>query len=204
MPLKFWVGAVVVLSSLLYVAVAVNKKEGLTKDERVLKQGKIVWEGKLYSITSEIEECLRILSDHGSDINNQAIFTDNLNDESYWVQELAKAREQLDKLIETISNKEQTQRIEALAAQIKDWDKRDDKTGDSYIYPWSDIALSLLKYPEPVEFDYDRCPECGDSRVKLYFKSPDWTWKRMCGRSADMIICSHCKRQVMLKLRTTN
>lgn len=135
------VGAIVLLGMCVYQIYRNNK------DERVLKQGKILCEGKISPITS---------------------------------------------------------RIEALAAQIKDWDKRDDETGDSYIYPWSDIALSLLKYPEHVEFDYDRCPECGDSRVKLYFKSPDWTWKRMCGRSADMIICSHCKRQVMLKLRTMN
>lgn len=33
MPLKFWMGAVVVLSSLLYVAVAINNKEERTIEE---------------------------------------------------------------------------------------------------------------------------------------------------------------------------
>lgn len=97
-----------------------------------------------------------------------------------------------------------TSRIEALAAQIKDWEKMDDDTGDSYIYPWKDLALSLLKYPEHVEFDYDLCPECGNGRIKLFFCSPKWTWAHLCGRSADMIICPHCKRQVMLRMGIMN
>lgn len=132
-------------------------------------------------------------------IDNIADSMNHLNDESYWIQELDKARSQLDKLIEAISDKERNQRIEVLAANIKDWRKRDDETGDSYIFPWKDLALSLLKYPEHVEFDYDICPECGNGRVKLFFCSPKWTWKMMFGRSADMIICPYCKRQVMLR-----
>lgn len=39
----------------------------IEEDKRILKRGKIVWEEKLYPITSRIEECLRNLnlSNHG-------------------------------------------------------------------------------------------------------------------------------------------
>lgn len=62
-------------------------------------------------------------------------------------------------------------------------------------YPWKDVALSMLRFPDKVTFDYDRCPDCGHSRIRIYFHSPEWTWAMMCGVGGDMIICPECKIQ---------
>lgn len=62
-------------------------------------------------------------------------------------------------------------------------------------YPWKDVALSMLRFPDKVTLDYDRCPDCGHSRIRIYFYSPKCTWAMMCGVGGDMIICPECKIQ---------
>lgn len=62
-------------------------------------------------------------------------------------------------------------------------------------YPWKHVALSMLRFPERITLDYDRCPDCGHSRIRIYFHSPEWTWAMMCGVGSDMIICPECKIQ---------
>ncbi len=62
-------------------------------------------------------------------------------------------------------------------------------------YPWKDVALSMLRFPDKVTFDYDRCPDCGHSRIRIFFYSPKFTWAMMCGVGGDMIICPECKIQ---------
>lgn len=66
-------------------------------------------------------------------------------------------------------------------------------------YPWSDIALSMLEHPGSVKFDYDKCPYCGHSRIRLLFSSPKWTWLNLMGISGWISICMNCKRQGELK-----
>lgn len=65
----------------------------------------------------------------------------------------------------------------------------------SHQYPWKHVALSMLKYPERITLDYDCCPDCGHSRIRIYFYSPEWTWAKMCGVGGYMIICPECKIQ---------
>lgn len=62
-------------------------------------------------------------------------------------------------------------------------------------YPWKHVALSMLRFPDKVTLDYDRCPDCGHSRIRIYFYSPKCTWAMMCGVGGDMIICTECKIQ---------
>lgn len=62
-------------------------------------------------------------------------------------------------------------------------------------YPWKHVALSMLRFPDKVIFDYDRCPDCGHSRIRIYFHSPECTWAMMCGVGGDMVICPECKIQ---------
>ena len=71
-------------------------------------------------------------------------------------------------------------------------------------YPWSDIALSMLKHPKSVKFDYDKCQYCGDSRIGLLFSSPKWTWNNLLGKSGWISICMNCKRQSELKIWLRN
>ena len=65
-------------------------------------------------------------------------------------------------------------------------------------YPWKHVALSMLRFPERVTFDYDCCPDCGHSRIRIYFHSPKWTWAMMCGKAGEMAICPYCKTQSAL------
>lgn len=97
---------------------------------------------------------------------------------------------------DTIRLIERNQRIEDLVHQIKDWERsNEDNNIDHETFPWLDVALSLLKYPEFVKFDYDKCSVCGYEKVKLHFRSPDWTWSKMMGQAGIMVICPYCKRQ---------
>ncbi len=178
-------------------------REMIEKDKEFLERGKIVWEDKLMPVCCEIKECLANLNTGGISCNNG---DDSLkNRELYWTQKLEIAREKLDCLIEIISDREKTKRIEELATQIKEWKKDcEDREEDHQTFPWSDIALSLLKYPEHVKFDFDKCPDCGGERIKLFFRLPDWTWALMCGRSGEMVICPHCKRQASFRCNRMN
>ena len=39
------------------------------------------------------------------------------------------------------------------------------------------------------------CPFCWHKKKRIYFTSPDWTWRELCGRNGELIICEHCKIQ---------
>lgn len=57
------------------------------------------------------------------------------------------------------------------------------------ISPWDDIAYSMLMNCELVKFDFDKCPNCGRSRIQLYYQSLESEQK--CGY---IQICPFCKR----------
>lgn len=102
-------------------------------------------------------------------------------------------------------NLKASHRIESLAAEIMNWKESDSKENStSQTFPWEDVALSLLRYPEDVKFEYDTCPDCGNERIELYFHSPQWTWVRMCGQAGDMVICPHCKHQASFECNAMN
>lgn len=115
------------------------------------------------------------------------------------LRELDWAAKELTDLIEVISNKD---RIEALANEIKTW--KNPETWFSGRYPWKDVALSMLKHPESITFDYKHCPDCGQARVKIYFSSPQTTWATNCGVGGPMVICPHCRKQVDFKVHVIN
>lgn len=71
-------------------------------------------------------------------------------------------------------------------------------------YSWNNVALSMLRFPEKVKFDYDRCPRCGHSRLRIHFHSPRWTWAMMCGVAGDMVICPECKIQAAFHVTMRN
>ena len=161
-------------------------------DNQLLSIGKIVWEAKILPIANEIEECKKQLSI--SDITLQ-FYSEEHPDFSIekhkadFEERLIRARTELAKLIASISDKEVNDRIEALANEIKDWEKQETQ------FSWKDVALSMLRFPDKVTLDYDRCPDCGHSRIRIYFHSPKWTWAMMCGKAGEMAICPSCKTQ---------
>ena len=48
------------------------------------------------------------------------------------------------------------------------------------------------------------CPECGEKCIGLYFLSPPWTWKALCGRGGHMVICPNCPKMVEFGLTIMN
>ena len=71
-------------------------------------------------------------------------------------------------------------------------------------YPWEHVALSMLRFPDKVIFNYDRCPDCGHSRICIFFYSPECTWAMMCGVGGNMVICHECKIQAEFKVTIRN
>ena len=53
-------------------------------------------------------------------------------------------------------------------------------------FPWSDIAYSMMKSPENTCLDYDTCPKCGKTRIKLRFETFD---ERVISASGDILVC---------------
>ena len=58
--------------------------------------------------------------------------------------------------------------------------------------------------PEKVFLSDNTCPDCGEKLIQVYFRSPDWTWKDLCGRAGDMLICPKCHAQQDFRLTIMN
>lgn len=72
------------------------------------------------------------------------------------------------------------------------------------IYPWEDVLESMKARPEKVFLSDNSCPDCGEKLIQVYFRSPDWTWKDLCGRAGDMLICPKCHAQQDFRLTIMN
>lgn len=165
------------------------------QDNQFLSKGKIDWETKILPIANEIAECekqlaisdvaLKLYSEEHPEFSIEKHKAD-------FGERLVRARAELANLIASISDKGLNDRIEALANEIKNWEKQEGQ------FSWKDVALSILELPERITFDYDRCPDCGHARIRIYFHSPKWTWAFMCGKAGDMTICPSCKTQSAL------
>lgn len=106
------------------------------------------------------------------------------------------------RLLPLAMDRNQRRRIEALAAEVKDWKNDDGWRSDNL--PWRDIALSLLRYPGKVTFDCDSCDKCGHRCVKLYFRSCELSWMHMCGCAGPMTICPNCRTQPSFQVTSLN
>lgn len=193
-------------------------KKMVEQDNQLLSIGKIDWELKLINIVEQLIKCYTNLSrceDSSDDFYDYSYMyqTDSqileelgtleysLNEEiqesrkqviaiKIWnLKNLMKVRKSLSELTKNIAHTQHNNAVEALANEIKDWKKQDKQ------FSWKDVALSMLRFPERITFDYDRCPHCGHSRIRIYFHSPECTWAMMCGVGGDMIICPECKIQ---------
>lgn len=71
-------------------------------------------------------------------------------------------------------------------------------------FPWNDVLASMYINPVKVKITEIVCPNCGEKLVELYFSSPAWTWRELCGRGGHMTICPNCPRQVEFKLEIMN
>lgn len=77
-------------------------------------------------------------------------------------------------------------------------------------FPWEDVdasrqnkALQRRHVKKRARADYAaqtpacaRCATPSDRLTWIYFESPEWTWKHLCGRAGWMVVCDRCRRQV--------
>ena len=89
--------------------------------------------------------------------------------------------------------------IETLIEELRNSEKPEE-----VYYPWEDVFASMMKSPEKVSLSSETCPDCGERLIQLYFSSPDWTWRELCGRAGDMLICPKCHEQKEFFLRIMN
>ena len=69
-------------------------------------------------------------------------------------------------------------------------------------FKWKDVLDSMRKHP--VEATDVVCPVCGEKCVEIYFSSPKWTWKNLCGCAGTMVLCTQCPRQVNFNMEIMN
>lgn len=175
----------------------------MKEDERILSEGKITWGSRFDALNREVERYRQLASlpedfyDTEEKLKNPNYKKNGTRE--YWAEQQKEAEKALSQFMVASSNID-SEAIEKIANEIKTWDKTWDE--DEFEFnpfdhslPWKDIALSMLTYPQPVELQYDRCPKCGNRRVKLYFNSPSWTWAHLCGRAGEMKICLECREQ---------
>jgi hypothetical protein len=79
-----------------------------------------------------------------------------------------------------------------------------------HTFPWEDVhasrrdaELQAAHQPEEARARYipeaTPCPECNTPPARLtwiYFRSPDETWRMLCGTAGWLTICDWCERQV--------
>lgn len=164
-------------------------RELAEQDNLFLANGKADWESRILILANDIIYCQNRLYATVPEIETEQAHEIPLEEYiKYYAKQLSNAKEQLLRL----TDKAIIDKIESLANNIKDW-KEHEQTKEEY--PWKHVALSMLRFPDKVIFNYDRCPDCGHSRISVYFNSPKCTWAMMCGVGGDMIICPKCKIQ---------
>ena len=68
----------------------------------------------------------------------------------------------------------------------------------SAIFPWDDVNTCMEK-KIPARHNHLSCPFCGkasENLVWIDFRSPSWTWRKLCGRGGPLSICPECHCQV--------
>ncbi len=71
-------------------------------------------------------------------------------------------------------------------------------------YPWEDVTASMLYNTDSITYIDKTCRVCGDQLIKIKFKSPSWTWRQLCGRAGEMILCVECPCQIKFRLTIMN
>lgn len=61
---------------------------------------------------------------------------------------------------------------------------------------WDDILPSMYTMPDKVYVSDHVCPDCGEKCIQLFFSTPPWTWKALCGRGGIMVICPNCPKMI--------
>ena len=85
------------------------------------------------------------------------------------------------------------------------------------MFPWDDVDAARKDARLQSEHDAEgarrhygsrvTCPKCSrseDELVWFYFRSPEWTWKTLCGRAGWLAVCDPCQTQVDFVIEIMN
>ena len=78
--------------------------------------------------------------------------------------------------------------------------------GESDIFPWNDVEACMDKLID-VRSNCIPCPICGkpsEDLLWIHFRSPLWTWKRLCGCEGALSICPDCHWQIEFLCESMN
>ena len=78
-------------------------------------------------------------------------------------------------------------------------ENRVDRVCDSspLIYPWNEVYDFMTKYKDWVIGESRiRCNHCLKKTMLIYYITPDYTWRRRCGRAGYFLVCPHCLNQL--------
>jgi hypothetical protein len=68
------------------------------------------------------------------------------------------------------------------------------------IFPFDDVMACIEQKIDEKQFaNHKSCPKCETQSENLYwinFKSPEWTWQKLCGRAGYLSLCPKCGIQV--------
>lgn len=78
------------------------------------------------------------------------------------------------------------------------------ETAEKVYFPWHDVLDSMREHHDKVRPSNSSCPTCGGKCTEMYFSSPAWTWRHLCGRAGTMVLCCHCPQQVTFSLEILN
>jgi hypothetical protein len=85
------------------------------------------------------------------------------------------------------------------------------------MFPWDDVDAARNDAGLQAEHDSEgahrhygsrvTCPKCSrseDELVWFYFRSPEWTWKNLCGRAGWLAVCDPCRTQAAFFIEIMN
>ena len=75
-------------------------------------------------------------------------------------------------------------------------------------YPWDDVVACKERIIEEGDsillpslfIKSNRCYKCLRKTFWVNFRSPSWTWQKLCGRAGFLEICPHCVAQIHFEL----
>jgi hypothetical protein len=104
----------------------------------------------------------------------------------------------------------EARRWRTMAEGIFPWDEVEASRADSELqrvapveYP-GPAFLQVRPFERPAHLESKTCPSCHAPLTWIYFRSPGWTWEKLCGRAGWLGVCHSCHLQVDFSLVVMN
>lgn len=89
----------------------------------------------------------------------------------------------------------------------KEWEAiglQNDTTSTGQLFSWQELYEAGCDRPESCRRLDQKCPHCGGAMYRVYWRSPEWTWKSLCGRAGIVTFCPHCPESIQFRCTIMN